>query len=81
MKKKEKKVKKDHDFKFTEDGRMIVLDEIDEKDSMERDSDLDDEDLSDVEGLSNKLQNVLIGRKRKLSSSSEIPAKYQGKLV
>lgn len=46
----------------------------------ENDSDNDVlDDNSDVEDLAVKLDNVLSGRKRKLSTSSDVSSKYQGK--
>lgn len=68
-------------MKFTADGRMIILDDPGDKQSSgDDDEDDDDDDLSDMDGLSCKMENVLIGRKRKISTSSEGPAKYQGKV-
>ncbi|KAK6629400.1 hypothetical protein RUM43_003217 [Polyplax serrata] len=72
------KKKKENNMKFTADGRMIILDEPGDKQSSgDDDEDDDDDDLSDMDGLSCKMENVLIGRKRKISTSSEGPAKYQ----
>ena len=47
-------------------------------DDEDEDDDDEDDGRSYVDNLSNKLENVMLGRKRKLSLSSEVPNKYQG---
>lgn len=63
--------KKESDIKMSSDGRLIITDDgdDDEMGGSDEDSDLDD--------VASAMSEVVIGKKRKLSVSSDAPNKYQ----
>lgn len=66
--------KKESDIKMSSDGRLIITDDADVDDSG---SDYDGD--SDLDDVASAMSEVVIGKKRKLSSASDVPNKYQGK--
>lgn len=63
--------KKESDIKMSSDGRLIITDDGDDDDKGGSDED------SDLDDVASAMSEVVIGKKRKLSVSSDTPNKYQ----